>query len=170
MFASISAMAYNEGMHANTKTFAQREQELWEQVARQPDGCWLWTGRLNDKGYGVSGRERAHRLAYLSAFQVPIAGLCVCHTCDVRNCVRPSHLWLGTKSENTRDMDAKGRRKTPLNTNRPRGEEHHSAKLKTEDVLAIRSSSKTRRGLRTQYNVSNTTIEAIQNRRRWKHV
>lgn len=36
-------------------------------------------------------------------------GMCVLHRCDVRHCVNPNHLWLGTQRENIADRDAKGR-------------------------------------------------------------
>lgn len=58
--------------------------------------CWLWTNKPDRDGYGVAtvrGKQwRAHRLSY--RFHVgPIPdGYELDHTCEVRLCVRPSHL------------------------------------------------------------------------------
>lgn len=60
------------------------------------DDCWLWTNKPDRDGYGVAHVEgkqwRAHRLSY--RFHVgPIPdGHELDHTCDLRLCVRPSHL------------------------------------------------------------------------------
>lgn len=89
-------------------------------VSRQPDpvidkstGCWLWTGRLTDKGYGVislKGKDHlTHRLSYMLHFGPIPDGLLVCHACDIPNCVNPDHLFLGTVTDNNRDCAAKGR-------------------------------------------------------------
>jgi len=34
-----------------------------------------------------------------------------CHTCDIRNCINPEHLFEGTRTENINDAWVKGRRK-----------------------------------------------------------
>lgn len=98
-------------------------ERFWEKVSPEPNtGCLLWLGAtFRDTHYGAfrgeDGRTRnAHRVAWeLVNGPVP-EGMCVLHHCDNRVCVfadpdpRRSHLFLGTVLDNTRDMDAKGRR------------------------------------------------------------
>lgn len=40
-------------------------------------------------------------------------GLMVCHTCDVRHCVNPHHLYLGTADDNNKDARDRGKWRTP---------------------------------------------------------
>ncbi len=68
------------------------------------NSCWLWTGPINNKGYGrfhASGSsEMAHRTSVrLDGREIP-DGLEVDHICGVRNCVNPSHLRVVTHREN----------------------------------------------------------------------
>ena len=87
-------------------------QRFWSKT-QQGDGCWLWEGGVLSDGYGAfwleGSNKRAHRVAYLLAIGEIPDGMCVCHTCDVRLCVNPSHLWVGTRGDNLRDMGKKGR-------------------------------------------------------------
>lgn len=102
--------------------------------------CNLWTGHIGKEGYGLTylpgcGTVSAHRLAYCQGNGLEledIKGLHVCHKCDVRHCVNPDHLFLGTHQDNMDDMVAKGRQRTP------RGEKHGSCKLSDKQVVEIR--------------------------------
>jgi hypothetical protein len=48
-------------------------------------------------------------------------GLFVLHTCDVRRCINPEHLWLGTISDNKQDELKKGRNYEANRTECPHG-------------------------------------------------
>jgi hypothetical protein len=90
--------------------------EFNESYIPEPNsGCWLWSAGLDDYGYGViSVRHRYFKATHLSLAIVgtPVtAGYCACHKCDVPACVNPSHLFLGTKKQNTHDARSKGRLK-----------------------------------------------------------
>lgn len=90
-------------------------------VAFSPTGCWIWQGAKQSKGYasirigGKQGRTYSvHRLvaeAYHGA--IPAGGM-VCHTCDVRDCVNPAHLYIGTAETNAADAVQRGRAVNPL--------------------------------------------------------
>lgn len=76
-------------------------------------GCWLWLGSINNGGYGSvyfnKKWARAHRVSFL-VFKGKIPEkLLVCHHCDTRSCINPSHLFLGTHQDNSTDMVNKGR-------------------------------------------------------------
>jgi len=90
------------------------EERFWGMVLKT-DGCWLWQGYKNPKGYGLISTKRGsrplqtHRVSYEIHFGPIPDGKWVLHKCDNMQCVRPDHLFLGTPKENTHDMMEKER-------------------------------------------------------------
>jgi len=74
-----------------------------------PDACWEWQGTINNRGYGKLDRLYAHRFAYQQANGPIPPGLEVMHSCDNPPCCNPSHLSVGTHTDNMKDMARKGR-------------------------------------------------------------
>lgn len=129
------------------------------------EGCWIYPGAPKDgyATYSVSGAPRlAHRASYVLVNGKLASHLCVCHACDNRACVRPSHLFAGTRQENSADCKAKDRHN--------RGERVHSAKLTSAEVLEIRADTRSRRIIADQYSVSKETVSGIRSRKTWTHI
>lgn len=132
-------------------------------------GCWLWLGSLHGKGYGhfrLNGNvEKAHRAGFaLFKSDIP-GGMQVLHRCDVRCCVNPEHMFVGTHQDNMADMVAKGRARAP------QGEKHSAAKLTDDAVRTIRNAPpRNGRKLAKQYGVSPTVISAVRKGHIWRHI
>lgn len=140
-----------------------------------PDECWLWTAGRSSNGYGTvqaCGKTRgAHREAYeANRGAGAAAGLLVRHRCDVKLCVNPAHLEIGTFADNNRDRDERGRQVTP------RGVAHGSAKLTEDDVRTIRATYVPRSrefstyALARRFGVCAELIGFIVRRKLWVHV
>ncbi len=128
--------------------------------------CWWFTGTLSKAGYGQLGDRGklvyTHRLAYELHVGRPIpVGMEVCHRCDNPACVRPSHLFLGTHRQNFEDAARKGRMRGL------KGEASPCAKLKKEQVLAIRSDPRSHRAIGRDYGISNRHVSGIKRREVW---
>lgn len=92
------------------------------------NGCWLWKKSKNNDGYGIISYKGtptlAHRISWL-VFKCEISdNLFVLHKCDNPSCVNPDHLWLGTQSDNMKDMHDKQRhvKRTKENWGKPKDE------------------------------------------------
>ena len=130
--------------------------------------CDVWTGAKNAKDYGrfnLNGKNRhAHRASWeLNVGPIP-QGLFVCHRCDNRSCVKVEHLFLGTNTDNMRDMRAKGRE------NFLRGEDNPRAKLSASDIPIIRASSLTNGEIAKIYGLAPASISLIRKGINWRHI
>lgn len=91
------------------------EERFWANVDRDgPNECWLWMGACRPTGYGLfrwnQRHDGAHRASWEMANSRPVPnGLYVLHHCDNPRCVNPEHLFIGSHTDNMRDMLAKGR-------------------------------------------------------------
>ncbi len=99
---------YNNGWKGESK-FKRKFYDVDENT-----NCWLWKGKKCKNGYGRTrhggGSQAAHRYMYTLYKGEFDPSLDVLHSCDIRNCVNPDHLFLGTHSDNMFDMYKKGRR------------------------------------------------------------
>lgn len=142
-----------------------------------PDGCFT-TKYKGNYGYGITtvrvGRNirkhiGVHRLSWLY-FRGPIPnGLCVLHHCDNPACVRPDHLFTGTKADNSRDMVDKGRARG----GGVLGSRNGNSKLRESIISIIRgliNQGISCRQIGKRYGVHGSQIENIKNDRTWRHV
>jgi hypothetical protein len=150
------------------------KQNFYRRVSINKKGCWLWTGYIDENGYGIVGYKRrnwkAHRLSWKFS-RGDISGLKVLHVCDVRNCVNPDHLFLGTQLDNIRDCKNKGRLVSP----KPKyGEDNFMSVLDESQVLEMRKLRKetgiSYSKIAKKFNVSNMTAYRAIVGQSWNHI
>jgi hypothetical protein len=145
-----------------TKPLSER---FWKFV-KKTDNCWEWSGALT-RGYGSMGSNSyAHRISW-EIHNGPIPkGLWVLHKCDNPSCSNPDHLFLGTQTDNMRDMLNKGRGNCFGVGN----------KLTPEQIKEIRSTyrfgslTNGARALAKRFKIDRKMIANIINKEAWKHV
>lgn len=131
------------------------------------NGCILWLGAQGRGGYGICGWRKkvwsVHRLAWINAHGEIPNGMHVLHTCDVRHCINPAHLWLGTNADNIADKVRKGRASAATGT------KNGNAKLTEADARAIRTDARPLREIAAEYGVSETIVSGIRRGTKWRH-
>jgi hypothetical protein len=135
------------------------------------DDCWLWVAGTRRDGYGVfqvfnpHKNFAAHRFAFEDKVGPIPSRLYVCHRCDRKLCVNPSHLFLGTQKDNMVDAVSKGIMR--------KGSRHGMAKLTEDNIRDIRrqshsgmSAAKIALGLK----ISPSNVRLILTGETWNHV
>jgi hypothetical protein len=140
---------------------------FWKFIEKT-ETCWLWTGGTFENGYGaftVKGKTvRAHRYSWeLEHGPIP-GGMEILHKCDVRLCVRPRDLFIGTTLDNIADRVAKKRS--------ARGERIGVSKLRDgqiPEILARLARGEHQRDIAKLFNVCKSTIGNIKRGEIWSH-
>ena len=137
------------------------------------NGCWIWKRASYVTGYGMLNylgkKIRAHRLSYeLYKGKIP-TGMLVCHTCDVRSCINPDHLFLGTYADNSRDMYKKNRHPSKGKL----GEKNNFATITDTQAYIVKILLKNNISLRiisqTLY-IPYRIVQSIKNGYTWSHI
>lgn len=142
------------------------ENRYWPKVnVAGPNECWNWNAKARHPyGYGrmTAGRGvnlKAHQIAWaLENGPIP-DGMLICHDCDNPSCCNPSHLFLGSQTDNMGDAKAKGR------TSKPpvfRGLQHHNGKLSNEEIAKILTDPRPADAVAAEFGVSSKTIYRVR--------
>ena len=159
-----AAVSYNP-----TKEECLQAADRYWKFVQKSDTCWEWIGAPAKSGYGRFGLLRkthySHRISWIMYFEDP-GDLCVLHKCDNRKCVRPDHLFLGTRKDNIHDCIRKGRNCY--------GESHPSSKL-NKTIIRIANRLRSNHGwpfhrIAILWNVGRETMRRTLCGQRWKHL
>lgn len=138
---------------------------------QKTDGCWIWIGSIDKRGYGTitigKGESqktwRAHRLSLFLHGNTPPDEKFVLHRCDNPKCVNPDHLFFGTAKDNSDDMIRKGRNLT--------GEDLPQSKLNWKKVNQMRSCKSRPRGWQRKFaqkfQISESVVSEIVSYKMW---
>lgn len=154
------ALAQRGWRHGKFEAISDRLER--NSIPEPNSGCTLWLGALSANGHGrmkIRGRwESPHRVSYEEARGPIPTGLFVCHRCDVRSCINPDHLFLGTHAANMADMKAKGRAAKPLG----------AAKLTRAQVETIRADVRPFPAVARDHGIDRRTVGDIKRGRTWR--
>lgn len=142
----------------------------------ESSGCLEWHGYKDVYGYGVllvsndgiKKNKKAHRLSFEQTYGEIEVGKLVCHKCDVRNCIEPTHLFLGSVADNNKDMMQKRRFRPGKQNNN--GERNPNAKLTSKQVDSIKVLFQygiTQKQIANSLSLNRSTIQRIASGKNW---
>jgi hypothetical protein len=145
-------------MNANFDKVGIKHKLSEKTVVLSDSGCWIWMGAISPNGYGSirikQKTHSTHRVSYqVHKGEIP-NGASVLHSCDVRCCINPDHLRVGTYADNQHDRLIRIR--------------HHRTKLSVNDVRAIRSMpEKQASEVAEMFSTTTAAIYQIRNNSSW---
>ena len=165
-------------------------ERFWNTVDKgEGDSCWNWKNKSGAFKYcyfwKVIGKRKnkgyfAHRISFFLDRGYMPEGLEVCHKCDNCRCVRPDHLFSGTRKDNAEDMARKGRGASGVKHKSylypelvERGVQRYNAKMTDEKVRELRrlcDAGMSYLQAAARFGIGGPTAFKIHNRFTWKHV
>ncbi len=151
----------------------QQKENFFAKVLKNANekGCWFWTACINEHGYGsVSLFDRprkAHQISYRIANNLSLdKQLFLCHTCDIKHCVNPEHLYEGNHSKNLQDAYDRNLRQAPPKGTPP----PQFTKINLEVARQIRELIKIKslRAVSNELDVSYYIVKDISRGRTWR--
>ena len=151
-------------------------ERFWKKVEKT-ESCWLWTGANTKKGYGRFKIKAKLHSPHRVSLSLSIGSICldkqVCHKCDNPSCVRPDHLFEGTRSDNMKDAFSKGRLPGFTVHISRAGESSQNSKLTENQVREIkkRLANKEKASvIAKDYTIHERTISNIKLNKTWNSV
>lgn len=146
-----------------------KKEWFWKWVTKTKT-CWL-VPATHGQGYGQvckPGEGKitlAHRASWEIHFGPIPDGAWVLHKCDVRNCIRPKHLFLGNVQDNQRDMAEKNRS--------PQGSRNGRSKIDeatAKKILALKDSGLTGVQVAKRFSLVKASVYFIWRGVTWRHI
>lgn len=126
------------------------------------NGCALWQGMTNHKGYGMIRcgglMMTVHRAAYTLRHGPIPDGMHVLHKCDQRTCSTDECLFLGTNADNIADKCAKDRSGKSLTIE------------KVKEIRALVRAGASQHSVARLFSVHQSNISKAVTGARWAHV
>lgn len=105
-----SKITYDDNLIQLVREKDRERIQFFFQKTKKTKNCWLWKDTLADNGYGIISYRGNHVLAHRFSWAlfrgiIPKETPMVLHDCDIRHCVHPDHLYLGTGKDNADDRE-----------------------------------------------------------------